>query len=163
MELPITLYRRLQTSIGYATTGYGDAMNAAQAVFASADNFGKTSGGPLVTAGSYYNGTVLVRAAGDVTGAWTHSPPSTVSSALSGTIASSGGTASIVMTNATRTEVINPSAGTLWASWGTPAVNGAGSFPITAGSSYSPPDRSAGTLTLLSTATTQPYTVNRFS
>ena len=110
-----------------------------------------------------YDGTNCQRTRGDITGTWTHSPASAASTALSGTISASGGTAAITMTNTTRTEVINPSTGTLWASWGTPAVNGAGSFPITAGSSYSPPDRSAGTLTLLSTAATQPYTVNRFS
>jgi len=84
-------------------------------------------------------------------------------STLSGTITASGGTVPIAVTNTTRTEVINPSTATLWASWGTPAVNGAGSFQINAGGSYSPPDRTAGTLTLLSTAAAQPYTVNRFS
>lgn len=111
----------------------------------------------------YYNGTTLDRGRGDATGMWTHAPASAASSALSGTISTSGGTAPITMTNTTRSEIINPSTGTLWASWGTPAVNGAGSFPINAGGTYSPPDRAAGTLTLLSTAATQPYTVNRFS
>lgn len=88
---------------------------------------------------------------------------SVASSSFSGTIATSGGTAQIAITNTTRSEVLNPSSGTLWASWGAPAVNGAGSFPILAGGSYGPPDRTAGTLTLLSTAANQPYTVNRFS
>lgn len=88
---------------------------------------------------------------------------STASSALSGTIATSGGTAAITMTNTTRSEVINPSTGVLWASWGTPGVNAAGSFPINPAGSYNPPDRAGGTLTLLSTSASQPYTVNRFS
>lgn len=95
--------------------------------------------------------------------AQTSATPSTASSALSGTIAASGGTQAIAMTNTTRSEVLNPSTGTLWASWGTPAVNGAGSFQINAGGAYNVPDRAAGTLTLLSTAASQPYTVNRFS
>lgn len=88
---------------------------------------------------------------------------SVASNTPSGTIVVSGGTAAIVMTNTTRSEVINPSTGVLWGSWGTPAVNGSGSFPINPAGSYSPPDRTAGTLTLLSTAANQPYTVNRFS
>lgn len=88
---------------------------------------------------------------------------SAASSSLSGTITASGGTAAIVVTNTTRTEILNPSTGTLWASWGTPAVNGAGSFPINAGGTFGAPDKTAGTLTLLSTAANQPYTVNRYS
>lgn len=113
----------------------------------------------------YYSGTGnnTIAATGDITGGWMHNPPSTVSSALSGSIATSGTTAAIVMTNVTRTEVMNPSTAPLWASWGTPAVNGAGSFAIAAGGSYNVPDRAAGTLTLLSTAATQPYTINRFT
>jgi len=122
-----------------------------------------TTAAPMAALGYLYNGTQLVSQPGDITGSWFHSPPSTVSSALSGAITTSGGNAAIVMTNTTRTEVLNPSTATLWASWGTPVVNGAGSFPIVAGGTYSPPDRTAGTLTLLSTAATQPYTVNRFS
>ena len=120
---------------------------------------------PVYAYGVVYNPTTTAwdRARGDSTGSWVHNPTTTASPALSGTIAASGATSAIIMTNTTRTEVINPSTGTLWASWGTPAVNSAGSFPITAGSSYSPPDRAAGTLTLLSTAANQPYTVNRFS
>jgi len=117
---------------------------------------------PVLNFNHHFNGATWDRARGDITGAWTHSPPATVSTALSGTIATSGGTAAIAMTNTTRTEVINSSTGTLWASWGTPAVNGAGSFQILTGGSYSA-DRVAGTLTLLSTAAAQPYTVNRFS
>jgi len=88
---------------------------------------------------------------------------SVASSSVSGSIAASGSTAAVQITNTTRSEIINPSAATLWASWGTPAINGVGSFPIVAGGSYNPPDRTAGTLTLLSTAANQPYTVNRFS
>jgi hypothetical protein len=88
--------------------------------------------------------------------------PSTVSTAASGTIATSGGTAPIAMTNATRTEVLNPSTATLWASFSTPGVNASGSFPINPGGSYVA-ERVAGTLTLLSTAANQPFTVNRFS
>ncbi len=86
----------------------------------------------------------------------------TASSALSGTIAASGGTAAIPFITTARQEVINPSTATLWASWGTPSVNGAGSFPIAAGGSFSV-NHVAGTLTLLSTAATQTYTVNRYS
>ena len=86
----------------------------------------------------------------------------TVSSALSGTISASGGTATVPFVNTARQEVLNPSTATLWASWGTPAVNGAGSFPIAPGGTFST-DRTAGTLTLLSTAATQSFTVNRYS
>jgi len=89
-------------------------------------------------------------------------PANAVSSALSGTIATSGGTAAIPFVNTARQEVLNSSTATLWASWGTPAVNGAGSFPIAPGGAFAT-DRTAGTLTLLSTAATQPYTVNRYS
>lgn len=109
-----------------------------------------------------FNGTSWDRARGDVTGTWTHAPQNTVSSALSGTIATSGATAAVAFINTARQEVINSSASVLWASWGTPSVNGAGSFPINAGGSYST-DRTTGTLTLLSTAASQPYTVNRYS
>lgn len=87
----------------------------------------------------------------------------TVSSALSGVLATSGATVAIPITNTTRTEVMNPSTATLWASFGTPAVNGAGSFPILPNGSYSIPDQASGTLSLLSTAPTQAYTVNRYS
>ena len=93
----------------------------------------------------------------------TEAAPSTASSTLSGSIAASGGTVTIIIANTARYEVLNPSTATLWASWGTPAVNGIGSFPINAGGSYGPPDRTAGTLTLLSTAANQNYTVNRFA
>lgn len=110
-----------------------------------------------------YNGTSFDRMRGDITGSWSHNPPSAASSALSGTITTSGTTAAITMTNVTRTEIINPSASTLWASWGTPAVGGAGSFPILTNGTYNVPDRAAGTLTLLSTAASQPYTINRFT
>jgi len=89
-------------------------------------------------------------------------PANAASSALSGTIAASGGTQAVAFINTARQEVINPSAATLWASWGTPAVNGAGSFPIAPGGTFST-DRTAGTLTLLSTAASQPYTINRYS
>lgn len=101
-------------------------------------------------------------ASGDATGTWVHAPANTVSTALSNTIAASGGTATLAFTNTSRQEVINPSTSTLWASWGTPAVNGAGSFPIAPGGSFST-DRTTGTLTLLSTVATQPFTVNRYS
>lgn len=85
-----------------------------------------------------------------------------VSTSLSGTIPLTGNTVTVAFINTARQEVINPSAATLWASWGTPAVNGAGSFPIAAGGAFST-DRTAGTLRLLSTVDTQPYTVNRYS
>lgn len=88
---------------------------------------------------------------------------SVASNTPSGTIVASGGTAAIAMTNTTRSEVINPSNSVLWGSWGTPGVNASGSLPINPGGSYSPPDKTAGTFTLLSTAANQPYTVNRFS
>jgi hypothetical protein len=87
----------------------------------------------------------------------------TVSSALSGVLATSGATVAIPITNTTRTEVMNPSSATLWASFGTPSVNGAGSFPILPNGSFSIPDQTSGTLTLLATATAQAYTVNRYS
>ncbi len=109
-----------------------------------------------------FNGTAWDRCRGDLAGAWMHAPPATVSSALSGSITTSGGTAAIALTNATRTEIINPSAAALWASYGTPAVNGAGSFKIAPDGTYTV-DRAAGTLTLLSTAAAQPYTINRFT
>lgn len=139
--------------------------NTTAVVTASGDNVGGYQGLYTWAQNVVYNPATdqWSRSRGDTTGTWIHNPVSTASSALSGTISASGGTAAIAMTNTTRTEVINPSTGTLWASWGTPAVNGAGSFPINAGGTYSPPDRTAGTLTLLSTAATQPYTVNRFS
>jgi hypothetical protein len=109
-----------------------------------------------------FNGGNWDRQRGDTTGTWVHNPPNTVSTALSGTIATSGATMAVTFTNSTRQEVINPSTSALWASWGTPAVNGAGSFPIAPGGSFSA-DRTAGTLTLLSTVATQPVTVNRYS
>ncbi len=111
---------------------------------------------------TYLNGTTWDRCRGDLAGAWMHAPPATVSSALSGSITTSGGTTAIALTNATRTEIINPSATALWASYGTPAVNGAGSFKIAPDGTYTV-DRAAGTLTLLSTAAAQPYTINRFT
>lgn len=89
-------------------------------------------------------------------------PANVADSSLSGTIAASGGTTSIAFVNTARQEVINPSTATLWARWGgVPAVNGAGSFPIAPGGSFST-DRTAGTLQLLSTAASQSYTVNRY-
>lgn len=86
----------------------------------------------------------------------------TVSNSLSGTIVTSGGTQTIPFIANARQEVINSSTGTLWASWGTVAVNGAGSFPIAPAGSFTT-DRTTGTLTLLSTAANQPYTVNRYT
>lgn len=109
-----------------------------------------------------WNGNTWDRQRGDLTGVWTHAPQNTVSTALSGTIATAGATSTVAFVNTARQEVINPSTGTLWASWGTPAVNGAGSFQIAPGGSFST-DRTTGTLTLLSTAATQPFTVNRYS
>lgn len=79
-----------------------------------------------------------------------------------GTIATTGGTAVVTFVSTSDTEVVNPSTGTLWGSWGTPAVNGANSYPITPGGSYRPPNRAAGTFTLLSTIDAQTYTVTRF-
>ncbi len=82
----------------------------------------------------------------------------------SGTIAASGGTVSISFVSGARAEIVNPSTATLWARWGAaPAVNGAGSFPIVANGSYAPGYGVTGTLQLLSTAASQPYTVNRFA
>lgn len=87
-----------------------------------------------------------------------------VTTTQSGTIAASGGTASVTFTTTSRQEVINPSAATLWAAWGAaPVVNGAGSFPIVPNGSYAPGQGIGGTLQLLSTAATQTYTVNRFA
>lgn len=84
-------------------------------------------------------------------------------SGLSGTIGSSGGTASIPFVSTARQEVINPSTSTLWARWNAvPAVNGAGSFPIAPGGSFSTAG-TTGTLQLLSTAASQPFTVTRYS
>lgn len=114
------------------------------------------------TFGRVFNGTTWDRARGDVTGTWVHAPQNTVSSALSGTIAASGAIVAIPFVATSRQEVINPSTAAIWASWGTPGVNGAGSFQISPGGSFST-DRTSGTLTLLSTTTTQPYTVNRYS
>ncbi|MGA1798683.1 hypothetical protein VH567_07870 [Sphingomonas sp. 4RDLI-65] len=109
----------------------------------------------------YFNGTGWDRQRGDITGTWTHAPASAASNALSGTITTSGATAAVAFINTARQEIINPSASTLWASWGAPAVNGAGSFPIAPGGSFSA-DRTAGTLTVLSTVAAQPYTVHRY-
>lgn len=103
-----------------------------------------------------------VRALGDATGSIVHAPTNTVSSALSNTIAASGGTATVAFINTARQEVINPSTAAIWASWGTPGVNAAGSFQISPGGSFST-DRTSGTLTLLSTVASQPFTVNRYS
>lgn len=110
----------------------------------------------------FFDGTQFQRTRGDLRGAWTHLPPSAVDTTQSGTIATSGGTASVTFDNAARLEVINPSTGNLWARWNAaPAVNGAGSFPIAVGGSYAPGFGTAGTLQLLSTAAGQPFTVNR--
>lgn len=79
-----------------------------------------------------------------------------------GTIATSGGTAAVAFVSTADTEIVNPSTATLWGSWATPAVNGADSYPIAPGGSYRPPNRVAGTFTLLSTIATQTYTVTRF-
>jgi hypothetical protein len=108
-----------------------------------------------------FDGSRWQFAAGDIYGAWSHAPQSTPAPS-GGTIAASGGTAALVFTNITDGEVMNPSTAVLWASWGTPAVNGAGSFAIQPNGSYRPPSRVAGTLTLLSTATNQTYTFNKF-
>jgi hypothetical protein len=110
-----------------------------------------------------WNGTAYVNCGGggDASGAWYHTPPSAVTT-NGGTIATSGTTVTLTFTSDSDYEVMNPSTATLWASWGTPAVNGANSFPILTGGSYRPPSRVAGTLRLLSTAATQNYTFNRF-
>lgn len=79
-----------------------------------------------------------------------------------GTIAASGGTVQVFFVNTADTEIVNPSTATLWGSWGTPTVNGANSYPIAPGGSYRPPNRVAGTFTLLATAANQTYTVTRF-
>lgn len=103
---------------------------------------------------------VAVDAAGNITSTGALA----VTTTQSGTIAASGGTASVTFTTTSRQEVINASTGTLWAAWGAaPTVNGAGSFPINAGGSYGPGHGIGGTLQLLSTAASQTYTVNRFA
>lgn len=89
-------------------------------------------------------------------------PASSAPVSQGGTIAASGGTAAVAFVSTSDTEIVNPSAATLWGSWGTPAVNGADSYPIAPGGSYRPPNRVAGTFTLLATAATQTYTVTRF-
>lgn len=110
-----------------------------------------------------YNGSTWDRMRGDITGMWTHAPGNTADSSLSNTIATSGTVVNVVFIPTARQEVINPSTSTIWARWGAdPVVNGAGSFPIAPGGSFST-DRTNGTLRLLSTAATQPYTVNRYS
>ncbi len=141
-----------------------DGVNTATITGAGTDSVPLQSIPGLLTisVGYLWNGASFDRVRGDTTGTWTHAPANTVSTALSGTIATSGATATVAFINTARQEVINPSASVLWASWGTPAVNGAGSFQIAPGGSYST-DRTVGTLTLLATAATQGFTVNRFA
>jgi len=123
-------------------------------------------GGSLLGTTSYgfvFNGASWDRTRGDTTGTWVHAPTNSVDSSLSNTIATSGAVVNVVFIPTARQEVINPSTSTIWARWGAdPVVNGAGSFPIAPGGSFST-DRTNGTLRLLSTAATQPYTVNRYS
>lgn len=81
---------------------------------------------------------------------------------LSGTIATSGNTVAIPVPEGTKSvEVFNPSAAALWVRLnGVPAVNGAGSVQLVAGTGYyKPPEGFFGTLQILSTAVTQPYSV----
>lgn len=105
--------------------------------------------------------TLLYRIANSLFG--TAKTVGAASATNSGTITTSGTTATITFGAAERVEIINPSAATLWARWGgVPAVNGAGSFPILANGSYAPGYGTSGSLQLLSTAATQTYTVNRF-
>jgi len=143
----------LTDNLGNLSTMTGGVGGDAGGVFAAINVYNRSS---------VFNGSGWDRQRGDVTGTWTHAPQNTVSTALSGTITTSGTTATVAFVNTARQEVINPSAATLWASWATPTVNGAGSFPIAAGGTFST-DRTTGTLTLLSTTATQPYTVNRYS
>jgi hypothetical protein len=129
----------------------------------TADALAAATGLNTYSQNAYFNGTAWDRQRGDLTGAWSHAPANTASTALSGTIATAGATATVAFINTVRQEVINPSAAPLWASWGaTPTVNGAGSFQIAPGATFAT-DRTAGTLTLLSTVATQTYTVNRYS
>ncbi len=147
---------------GMLLTQLGDGDKVAAINYGSTDAvpFGTIPGLLTVAQNYVWNGASYDRARGDTTGSWSHAPQNSASSVLSG--ATSGATAAIAFTNTARQEVINPSTSTLWASWGTPAVNGAGSFPIIAGGSFST-DRTTGTLTLLSTVATQPFTVNRYA
>lgn len=136
-----------QTPIN-ATSNDADATNGANALSTSSFN-------------RVWNGSAWDRQRGDVTGTWVHAPASSVAN-LSGTIAASGGTAEVIFANTAKQEIINPSTSVLWARWGgNPTVNGAGSFPIAPGGTYSV-DRVGGTIVLLSTAANQPYTVYRF-
>ncbi|UZK69574.1 hypothetical protein OKW76_00345 [Sphingomonas sp. S1-29] len=177
--MPIHLNKEIHAVPIYSVDSAGNPTNASTKLV---DNTGATPlitsnypavdgwiGGtvsPVLATGSFgmaFNGTTWDRVRGDTSGAWTHAPQNTVSGALSGTIATTGGTASIPFINTARQEVHNPSSAILWASWaGAPTPNGAGSFQIAAGASYST-DRTTGTLQLLSTADAQSYTVHRFS
>lgn len=162
-DLAITSRGELHAFVMLSPTSGADSILNTSLASGSISGTANPTGGnnPIVVAPSYFNGTGWDRVRGDVTGTWIHTPPSTVNLG-GGTIATSGGTAALTFTNTTDGEVINPSTGTLWASWGTPAVNGSGSFPILTGGTYRPPSRVAGTLTLLSTAASQTYTFNKF-
>ena len=107
---------------------------------------------------------IPVHATVDATGNFISPGTLAVTTTQSGTITTSGTTASITFTTSSRQEVLNPSASILWAAWGAaPTVNGAGSFAIAPNGSYAPGQGVGGTLQLLSTVATQTYTVNRFS
>lgn len=125
------------------------------------DGIASSMGIGTVSQNEVWNGSAWVMARGDATGASVHGPTSTPVQ-QGGTITASGGTAAITFVNTSDTEIVNPSTATLWGSWGTPAVNGANSYPIAAGGSYRPPNRVAGTFTLLSTAANQAFTATRF-
>lgn len=79
---------------------------------------------------------------------------------MSGTLSNSGDVAAIaVSAGVTRFDFFNPSAADLWLRWGgVPAVGGAGSFKVSSGGSYRPPDGAYGTLRVLSTVASQNFT-----
>ncbi|RYF12949.1 MAG: hypothetical protein EOO77_16595 [Oxalobacteraceae bacterium] len=86
----------------------------------------------------------------------------TVDTTSSGTIATTGTVVTVTFTG-TRQEIINASTAPFWCRWNaTPAVNGAGSFPINPGGAFDVP-RVNGVLMVMSTINAQTYTVNRYS
>lgn len=172
---------------GYGSSAWPTAVSSGQRVNAWYNNYGASAsfvidlaggtdgrtsntgyffardgiGYSVSTYGAVFNGTTWDRQRGDITGAWVHGPPSAPVQ-QGGTIAASGGTATVTFVSTADTEIVNPSTATLWGSWGTPAVNGANSYPIAAGQSFRPPNRPVGTFTLLSTAANQIYTATRY-
>ncbi len=156
-------------------SSHGAAMCAVSGTAIVGDSFGNAPQAPYdlngnprclyIQAGMTNAAGTVDRQRGDTTGTWTHNPPTAPSDGLSGTIATSGGTATVAyISTAMRQEFINVGTATLWVRWGTAAaVNGAGSIPVLAGGSYAAPGNVAGTLNILSTAASSPYTVIRYS